>query len=61
MSKEIRNCATADVAEDAQGTPKANRFDTAAVAECEERVVIDESVIGSKQCTRRRYFDRQSV
>ena len=47
-SKEVGEGSSADVAEEAHGTPNAQPFDSAAVAEREERVLTIKNVIGNK-------------
>ena len=50
-SKEVGEGSSADVAEEAHGTPNAQPFDSAAVAEREERVMIIKNVVGNKPYT----------
>src|SRR5262245_22145498 len=47
-SKEIGDCASPDVAEEAHGTPNAVCFDAATIAEGEERVIVLKNVVGNK-------------
>ncbi len=48
VSKEIGNCASAKIAENAHWTPKPRRLQAAAVAKREERVIVVQNVVGNK-------------
>ena len=48
--EEIRDCAPAHVAEEAQWAPNPLRFETTAVAEREESGMIPQHVIGNNYC-----------
>src|SRR5262245_20511486 len=48
VSKEIGNCASAKVAENAHWPPQPRRLEAAAIAECEERVSTIQHVVRNK-------------
>src|SRR5262245_34419391 len=56
MAEEVRDCTSANVTEEAHGSPYSVPLDATAVAECEERVFGIQDVISKKRRTISRHI-----